>query len=147
MAMALTHGGFDDDFFSGFPLSALMHGHLRGSDGSAANRGIPLDVKEVSVKTGILCVLSAGCALERLAASTWHPAPKCRVKHAVYVQRKLQQSSWRWNVLECSGGMCVSPDLARALACIFCQPCCANMLCIHSLRSGAVVTMSIFASV
>ena len=61
MAMALTHGGFDDDFFSGFPLSALMHGNMRGSDGSAANRGIPLDVKEVSVKTGILCRTPACC--------------------------------------------------------------------------------------
>jgi HSP20 family protein len=46
MAMALTHGGFDDDFFSGFPLSALMHGSMRGQDGTPGNRGIPLDVKE-----------------------------------------------------------------------------------------------------
>ncbi len=57
MAMALTHGGFDDDFFSGFPLSALLHGHMRGSDGNAGNRGIPLDVKEVSIMTGILTLL------------------------------------------------------------------------------------------
>lgn len=54
MAMALTHGAFDDDFFSGFPLSALMHGNPRGHDGTPGNRGIPLDVKEVSVETGIL---------------------------------------------------------------------------------------------
>ncbi len=54
MAMALTHGGFDDDFFAGFPLSALMSGALRGQDGTPGNRGIPLDVKEVGVNTGIL---------------------------------------------------------------------------------------------
>ena len=54
MAMALTHGGFDDDFFAGFPLSALMAGNLRSQDGSSGNRGIPLDVKEVSVETGTL---------------------------------------------------------------------------------------------
>lgn len=47
MAMALTHSGFDDDFFAGFPLSALMTGNLRNNDGNAGNRGIPLDVKEV----------------------------------------------------------------------------------------------------
>ena len=54
MAMALTHGGYDDDFFAGFPLSALMPGNVRGHDGTPGNRGIPLDVKEVSVETGIL---------------------------------------------------------------------------------------------
>ena len=48
MAMALTHSGFDDDFFAGFPLSALMTGAMRNNDG---NRGIPLDVKEVRAKT------------------------------------------------------------------------------------------------
>ena len=51
MAMALSHGGFDDDFFAGFPMSALMTGALRNNDGSAGNRGIPLDVKEVRAKS------------------------------------------------------------------------------------------------
>ena len=50
MAMALaTHNGFDDDFFAGFPLSAMLTGALRNHDGSSGNRGIPLDVKEVSI--------------------------------------------------------------------------------------------------
>jgi hypothetical protein len=53
--MALTHGGFDDDFFAGFPLSALMTGALRNNDGSSPNRGIPLDVKEVRSKTFTMC--------------------------------------------------------------------------------------------
>ena len=52
MAMALsTHGGFDDDFFASLPLSAMMAGALRNNNGDAGNRGIPLDVKEVSVET------------------------------------------------------------------------------------------------
>ena len=67
MAMALTHGGFDDDFFSGFPLSALMHGSLRGHDGTPGNRGIPLDVKEVSVKAGFSCAEHLAFSVSRAA--------------------------------------------------------------------------------